>query len=398
MNEQPQPPKIRSNPPESDHWYSLDTSTPLHVVESPSNRSGRARKRREKRQSGIGTPQPITLPKLEPSHGVIAAAIVSMVALIAFLFAVMRQPANPNVSSVSITPTRPVAVAPAATLVLPTIQVKAWDGKGRFTLLLMGMDARPGESLRNARSDTLILLSIDPETKSAGMLSIPRDLYVPIPGESEMQKVNAAYVVGELKKPGSGPQTTMQTLQYNLGIKINGYVAVNFQSVVTFVDAIGGVDIDVPYRIEDNEYPDMNFGYAPLLIPAGKQHFDGDLALKYARTRHQTTDFDRTQRQQQLLLAIRDKVTRIEVFSDLVRRAPALIAEVNDGILSDMTPDQAVSLAGLLREIPLDKLKRGTIDGDYLRPVPNTTEQALTLRREKIADLMTKLFGANYAR
>jgi len=393
-----EPPKTRSNPPEADHWYSLDTSTPLDIVESPSSRSGRARKRRERRQQAVSAPPPpISIPKLGVSHGVIAVAVISMVGLIGFLFGVMRQtPGDSNV--VSITPTRAPVIAPVATAIPPTIQVRAWDGKGRFTLLLMGMDARPGDSLRNARSDTLILLGIDPETKVVGMLSIPRDLYVPIPGESEMQKVNAAYVVGELKKPGSGPQTVMQTLQYNLGIKINAYVAVNFQAVITFVDAIGGVDIDVPYKIEDNEYPDMNFGYEPLLIPAGRQHFDGELALKYARTRHQTTDFDRTQRQQQLLLAIRDKVTRIEVFSDLVRRAPTLIAEVSDGILSDMTPDQAVSLAGLLREIPLEKLKRGTIDGDYLRPVPNTTEQALTLRREKIAELMTKLFGANYAR
>jgi LCP family protein required for cell wall assembly len=333
---------------------------------------------------------------LNASHGVIALAVIIAVGLFIFIFAILRQPASPN--TVSITPTRLVANLPTATPILPTVQVKAWDGKGRFTILLMGMDARPNESLRNARSDTLILLSIDPETKTAGMLSIPRDLYVPIPGESEMQKINAAYVVGELKKPGGGPQMAMQTLQYNLGLKINAYVAVNFQAVILMVDAIGGVDIDVPYRIEDNEYPDMNFGYEPLLIPAGKQHFDGDMALKYARTRHQTTDFDRTQRQQQLLLAIRDKVTRIETFSDLVRRAPQLLNEVSDDVLTDLTPEQAISLAGLLREIPLDKLRRGTIDGDYLRPVPNTTEQALTLRREKIADLMTKLFGATYAK
>jgi polyisoprenyl-teichoic acid--peptidoglycan teichoic acid transferase len=340
------------------------------------------------------------LPKLNPGHGVIVAAIVSIFGLILFLVAMTGQPGTSMGANVAVTPTRPapVAVITSPSLPLPTIQVKAWDGRGRFTILFMGLDARPSESLRNARGDTLILVSIDPETKTATMLSIPRDLYVPIPGESEMQKVNAAYVVGELKRPGSGPQTVMQTLQYNLGIKIHAFVAVNFQAVITFVDAIGGVDIDVPYRIEDYQYPDMNFGYEPLLIPAGRQHFDGQLALKYARTRHQTTDFDRTQRQQQLLMAIRDKVTRIEVFSDLVRRAPGLITEVSDGILTDLTPEQAVSLAGLLREIPLDKFKRGTIDGDYLRPVPNTTEQALTLRREKIAELMTKLFGANYAK
>ena len=101
----------------------------------------------------------------------------------------------------------------------------------------------------------------------------------------------------------------MQTVQYNLGIPVTHYVVVSFEAVIGLINAMDGIDVDVPVAIDDPEYPDMNYGFDPLVIPAGLQHMDGMLALKYARTRHQGTDYDRANRQQQVLLAIQGGVS-----------------------------------------------------------------------------------------
>jgi LCP family protein required for cell wall assembly len=90
-----------------------------------------------------------------------------------------------------------------------------------------------------------------------------------------------------------GGQLAVDTIQYNLGVRVDYYVLVEFDAFITLVDEIGGIDINVPYEIYDPEYPDMNYGYDPLYIPAGFQHMDGELALKYARTRHGDNDFER---------------------------------------------------------------------------------------------------------
>lgn len=384
-----------SQPPNRDHWYSLESPTPIQPVEAPPPRTGRARKRRDYRQQSAGQPVTLTIPRPKPLHLVMAGVTLVIVAFIAFVLGLAGQRSG----TITLLPTPSRVPTRALTqTALPLIEVKPWTGKGRVTVLVMGLDARPGETLRNARSDTLLLISIDPDSKTAGMLSIPRDLYLPIPGEEEMQKINAAYVLGELRKPGSGPLMAMQTLQYNLGIKINSYIALDFSSVIALVDAVGGIDVEVPYTIDDADYPDMNFGYERLYIQAGRQHLDGVLALKYVRTRHQTSDFDRTKRQQQVILALRDKATRLDLMPDLLRKAPTLWTDLSADLLTDLSFDQLLSLASLAREVPLEKFQRGTIEGDYMRAAPNLPDQAVTLRREKIADLMTRLFGANYGR
>jgi LCP family protein required for cell wall assembly len=288
-------------------------------------------------------------------------------------------------------------VTPRQIAALSTLAIQPWDGQGRFTLLLIGLDARPGESLRAARGDTLILFSLNPRTKTVTMLSIPRDLYLAIPGESALQKANSAYVIGELRSVDGGATLAALTMQYNLGIKVNGYVAVNFQTVITLVDTVGGIEIDVPYAINDKEYPDMSYGYAPLYISAGKQQMNGDLALKYARTRHQTSDFDRTKRQQQVILALRDRVLKIENFPQFLSRAPSLWSQLEGGFRTNLTFDQWLSLLQYTRGLSLDQIKRGTIDGTYIRAIANPAgEEVVTLDREKIVEMMTQLFGADY--
>ena len=187
---------------------------------------------------------------------------------------------------------------PVAATLQPILETQeAWDGKSRVNLLIMGLDARDLEATA-PRTDSMILFTMDPVNLTAGMISIPRDLWVEIP-TSGYGRINTAHYLGDLYDyPGGGPALAALTVERNLGIHIDYYVRINFEAFVTFVDEIGGIDIEVPETIDDPLYPDNNYGYEPLYIEAGLQHFYGDMALKYARTRHSGNgDFDRARRQ-----------------------------------------------------------------------------------------------------
>jgi LCP family protein required for cell wall assembly len=300
--------------------------------------------------------------------------------------------------AVESTPT-PGTPAPTPTVGL---DIQPWDGKRRLTILLMGLDKRPGEKGTAFRTDSMIVFSIDPAARSVGLLSIPRDLFVDIPTDTVvrasygLQRVNAAYVIGELARPGYGPQLAMQTVQYNLGMRINHYVVFEFGTVIQVIDAVGGIDIDVPYTINDPAYPNMYFGYDPLYIPAGRIHMNGDLALKYARTRHQTSDFDRTKRQQQVIMAVRDKILNLGLAPTLIARAPELWNQISQTTRSDLTFEQLLQLALYLKDVPKENIHQGVIDVNYVSPVNWQGAAVLVPERATIGPLLAKIFGPNY--
>ncbi|MHB8626609.1 MAG: LCP family protein [Aggregatilineales bacterium] len=284
----------------------------------------------------------------------------------------------------------------------PGLAIQPWDGKQRFTVLLMGIDKRPGESGTAFRTDTLIVMSLDPATHTAGMLSVPRDLFISIPPNTVvgtgygLQRINAAYAIGELVKPGSGPQLEMQTVQYNLGMRINAYVVVDFQAVVAIVNAVGGIDVDVPYTINDPAYPNMNDGYDPLYIPAGHVHMDGDLALKYARSRHQTDDLDRAKRQQQIIQTIRSKILGLNMAPQLLAQSPTLWSELSADVHTDLTLDQLLQLAVYAKDIPIGSIRQAVIDWSYVKSQVYQGMDILVPDRALIGPLLTQTFGANY--
>jgi LCP family protein required for cell wall assembly len=306
------------------------------------------------------------------------------------------------------TPSAEVAVVstptPGTPAPTPTVglAIQPWDGKHRLTILLMGLDKRPAEKGTAFRTDSIIVFSIDPATRSVGLLSIPRDLFVDIPTDTVvrvsygLQRVNAAYVIGELARPGYGPQLAMQTVQYNLGMRINHYVVFEFGTVINVVDAVGGIDIDVPYAINDPAYPNMYFGYDPLYIPAGHIHMNGDLALKYARTRHQTSDFDRAKRQQQVIMAVRDKILNLGMAPTLIARAPELWSQISQTTRSDLTFEQLLQLALYLKDVPKENIHQGVIDVGYVSPVNWQGAAVLVPERATIGPLLVKIFGPNY--
>ena len=266
-----------------------------------------------------------------------------------------------------------------------------WAGTDRITILVMGIDRRPGEAFIS-RTDTMMLVSLDPKSNSVSMLSIPRDLYVAIPGRGR-DRINTAFVYGSTgNNPAGGAALAMQTVEYNLGVPINHYIAIDFGAFIGAVDAIGGIHVNVPYDINDPTYPDMNYGYDPLYISAGRHHFDGALALKYARTRKQDNDFYRARRQQQVILAARSQVLSLGL-SGFVQRAPVLYQQFSDGVRTDLSLEQVIRLTQVASEVPSENIRNEVLDYNHVNS--HTTEagaSVLIMINSRVAPLIQSLF------
>jgi LCP family protein required for cell wall assembly len=270
-----------------------------------------------------------------------------------------------------------------------------WGGTERVNVLVMGVDQREHEQ-GPWRTDTMLVLTIDPVTMSGGMLSIPRDLWVPIPGYEE-GRINTAHYLGEIYDyPGGGPALAAKTVQYNLGVPIHHYARFNFTAFERLVDLIGGIDVYVEEEIADPTYPDEAYGYDPLYIPAGWQHFNGEMALKYARTRHSAGgDFDRASRQQQVLLAVFEQVTRLDLLPQLAPRAPELWQTLKGSVVTDLTLDQAIALAQLASEVDTENIRYVVIDEHYTQFWNTPDEQQVLIPvRDRIRELRDYIFTA----
>lgn len=253
-------------------------------------------------------------------------------------------------------------IVPAATgtAAAAATTIPDWNGKDRVTLLLLGVDQRTTEA---SRSDTMILVNIDPVTKSASMMAIPRDIKVIVPGYG-VHKINAAYAFGDADKvPGGGPGLAMRTIEANFGITIDYYATVNFAGFTKIIDTVGGLTIDVPYPIKDDAFPADGNNYMRVYFKTGWQHMNGTQALEYARTRHDDGDELRSVRQQQVLLALRQQAISL----DLISKAPDLIAELGDTIRTDMPLTKALQLAKLGTQIDTSAIKEVSLN-DALTP------------------------------
>lgn len=210
-----------------------------------------------------------------------------------------------------------------------------WSGRDPINILLLGVDRRLGDE-DPPRSDTIIVVHVDPVAKRVDMLSIPRDLLVQIPGYYAT-KINAAYPFGELDEsiPGGGPTLVAQTIEYNFGIPIHYYAEVDIAGMEKVVDTIGGVIIDVPGIVKDDQYPTEDSGFTRVRFTPGLQVMDGVTAVRYARTRHDGGDFSRQTRQQQVLLAIRERA----LATGLITNLPDIISELGDSVRTDVLGD-----------------------------------------------------------
>ncbi len=359
-----------------------------------SERRGAARERIRRRREDKSLPAPNWTWAI---FALAIAGVIGVITLVAWASSRGATGGQGN-SQVGVATNAPPPTFNANATPLPLPVIHAWDGKLRYSVLIMGIDKRPGDTGTGFNTDTLILVSINPINKSIGMLSIPRDVYVALPGQSTMQRINSIYAAGELQEPGGGPKLLIQAMRYNFGMPINSYVVVSFDAVINLVDDIGGVDINVPTPIDDPEYPDTFNGFDPLHIPSGLVHMDGQLALKYARTRHQDSDYDRTRRQQQVILAIRQKAVQPQVLAQLLGQAPTIWQQINKGIITDITFDQALSLGWYAKDIPANSIQHGTLDEKYLQAVQYDGDSVVIPNRSTIGQLMAQVYGADYSR
>jgi polyisoprenyl-teichoic acid--peptidoglycan teichoic acid transferase len=298
-----------------------------------------------------------------------------------------------SIATPGIAPGLPGSTAPSENVtygfgqLLPT-----WGGRERLTVLVLGVDEREQES-GPWRTDTMMLLTIDPTYRQAGALSIPRDLWVPIPGHRD-GRINTAHFLGDLyNHPRGGPGLAVETVEYNLGIPIDYYVRVNFQAFVSLVDQIGGIDVYVEQTINDPLYPDHAYGYDPLYIEAGWHHFNGEMALKYARTRHGSSDFDRARRQQQVMMSILDRTTTYELLPQLARTAPQIYETIQASVTTDLALDQILALANLAVSVPKEEIRLGVIDQTATQPwVTPDGAQVLVPLRDRMREVRDYVF------
>ena len=276
-----------------------------------------------------------------------------------------------------------------------------WQGVERVNILLLGIDEREQET-GPWRTDTMMLATIDPISKTAGLLSIPRDLWVAIPGFETEGKINTAHFIGDAQDyPGGGPALAMATVQYNLGISTQYYARLNFSGFEKLIDQIGGVEICVEQTIDDPEYPDSGYGFEPLYIAAGCQHMDGRLTLKFARTRHSGLgDFDRARRQQQVILAVRDKVAAANMLPTLVTQAGPLLDTLKESVQTNLSLDQLIRLAKLATQIDSKNIRQAVIDENmtvgYMAPT-DPPQAVLVPLRDKIRELRERFFNVGPA-
>jgi len=233
-----------------------------------------------------------------------------------------------------------------------------WSGADRVTILLMGLDYRDWASGRGfPRTDSMMLISIDPITRKGAMLSIPRDLWVEIPGFGH-ERINTAYPSGENNRlPGGGPELAMRTVESVVGVPIQYYAVIEFSAFERMIDEIGGIDVTVAERMKISP-----IGRTSIWLEAKPTHLDGPQALAYARIRKVTgDDFGRAQRQQQVAFAVLDRVVGFNMVPTLITRAPALWAELKSGVRTNMTLEQLISLGWMAVQIPKDDIERGVI-------------------------------------
>ena len=265
-----------------------------------------------------------------------------------------------------------------------------WSGSERLNVLLLGIDTREGGG-DTSNTDTVIVLSLDPVNKTGAMLSIPRDTYVKIPGHGS-DKINAAYSYGGTNK---GAELARRTVEDLLGIPIHTYALIDFEAFDRLVDGVGGLLIDVKRPIRDESYPTPEYGVQRLEILAGPQSMSGEQALRYARTRHDSNDFNRARRQQDVIAAF-----RVRLANGGMGRLPALFERAGSVVQTNFDPANLLPLARTGIGIP-----GGAIRSEILLPcnAPGVLHCELTEQNDpggyylfpqkaKIADLVAQLF------
>ena len=264
------------------------------------------------------------------------------------------------------------------------------------SILILGVDAER-DSARADEVDALMLLCISDEAQRAFMLSIPRHLYVEVPGHGKAP-AGSIYRLGAERGQAEGLTLARESISATLGFPVQHTVLVRLDAFVTLIDTIGGVDVQVPHPIEDPTFPDGHGGYAPLSIDAGRQHFDGVLALRYARTRVEPSpSFDRAFRQRQIVLAAHRRVMERDLLPELISQAPTLWSHVSDGLETDLTLSDVIDLALLATHLSTEDIATASLgECCTVQHVTPGGQRVLSPHPEEIQTLMRNLLEENW--
>ena len=239
--------------------------------------------------------------------------------------------------------------APGLSDTITLTQLKG-EGAGRVNILLLGIGGagHDGPNL----SDTIMVMSIDPKTKDVAMLSIPRDMYVKIPGHGT-GKINGANSDG-------GPLLAEKVISNIIGVPIHYYLQIDFSGFKQAVDAVGGIDVKVQKTLSDYLYPcddtgPNKFKYCPIYFKAGLHHFNGTQALEFSRSRETTSDFDRAARQQMVIVALRQKASEASTLTNPIKLG-ALIDAIGNHVKTDLQLSDMKKLALIAKDIDPTKI------------------------------------------
>ncbi|MEW6180900.1 MAG: LCP family protein [Chloroflexota bacterium] len=310
----------------------------------------------------------------EPSPQVIAQRIVTL---------------DPNAPPTP-TPFQPLAPTPSPIAEEPIInltEIPEQQGtpppltqpEDTVSILILGSDWRPNSGFR---TDVMILTVINTRTGAVSMVSFPRDLYVEIPGVGQ-QRINTAQQFG-------GFPLTQATFEINFGIKPDYYVMTNFQGFINIIDRLGGIEVDVAVNLTDTcKLPQAVNGYCS--VGPGRVYMNGETALWYVRSRYSSSDFDRTRRAQEVIIAVFKKLMSL----DAISKAPQLYQEFRNNVETDIPLDMALKLAGFAPGLVSnpDRIKRLTIGpSDVWHYTTDTGAQVLIPIQENIQAILQEAY------
>jgi LCP family protein required for cell wall assembly len=296
-----------------------------------------------------------------------------------------------NPSSQEATSTLPAATA-TETLVPTATPEPLCGGPPALTVLGLGIDGNEGYLY--GLSDVIRIVRVDFVTPKVTVLSFPRDLWVEIPEIEEHYgithgKLNQAYFygtpgMGYYDGPGAGAGLLARTLDLNFGLQVEHYGAVNMQTFVKIVDAVGGIEIYLPTDVDGTPIDDKteDMGY----FNAGQQHFTGDEALRFSRIRKRYNGFARISNQNMVLCALKDKI----VSPAVLPRIPQIINAFQDSVLTDLSPEQLAQMACLVPKLDAENLVFASISEDLLTPtrVYSPQQKATTFAYEADFDVI----------
>lgn len=233
------------------------------------------------------------------------------------------------------------------------------ESDGRVNLLLLGRAGEhyPGKNL----TDTVMIVSLDMQQKRVGILSLPRDLFVPIVGTYTSTKINSLYQIG--LNEGVGTKLLRESITEITGLPIHYTTSIDFDGFEKMIDTLGGIELDVPQRLHDQRYPGKNYSYETFTIEPGFQKLDGKTALKYARERHADPegDFGRAKRQQAVLQAMRERAFSLPTFLNPFTLI-SFLQSLGESLTTDVPPEAIERLAQLGGKFDTQNVHAAVVD------------------------------------